>query len=90
MQRAAMWLSDKHCKPIPVMKTGVSLCTFPNREKPVVITCNEKRFFPAWEKYTEKTLSTPCTGPVWDCSKVKNKVKYTMVFFHQNCFDLLF
>ena len=27
-----------HCKPIPVMKTGFSLCTFSNREKPVLIT----------------------------------------------------
>ena len=60
-----------HSKPIPVMKTGFSLCTFPNREKPVSITwepCNENRFFPVWEKYTGKTLYWPCTGPVMDCS----------------------
>ena len=63
-----LWL---HCKPIPVMKTGVSLCTFPNREKPVFITGiqgNVNRFFPVWEKYTGKTLFWPCTGPVRDCS----------------------
>ena len=61
-----------HCKPIPVMKTGFSLCTFPNREKPVFITgipANVNRFFPVWEKYTGKTLFWPCTGPVRDCSK---------------------
>ena len=29
------WL---HCKPIPVMKTGFSLCTFSQKEKPVFIT----------------------------------------------------
>ena len=51
-----------HCKPIPVMKTGISLCTFPNREKPVFTNwepCNENRFFPVWEKYTRKTLYVP-------------------------------
>ena len=60
-----------HCKPIPVMKTGNSLCTFPSREKPVSITwepCNDNRFFPVWEKYTGKSLFWPCTGPVRDCS----------------------
>ena len=63
-----LWL---HCKPIPVMKTGFSLCTFPNREKPVFITgfqANVNRFFPVSEKYTGKTLFWPCTGPVRDCS----------------------
>ena len=52
-----------HCKPIPVMKTGNSLCNFPNREKPVSITwepCNKNRFFPVWEKYTGKSLFWPC------------------------------
>ena len=47
------------------MKTGFSLCTFPNREKPVSITwepCNENWFFPVWEKYRGKTLFWPCTG----------------------------
>jgi hypothetical protein len=55
------------------MKIGISLCIFPNRKKPVVITwepCNENRFFPVWEKYTGKTLYWPCTGPVRDCSVV--------------------
>ena len=51
------------------MKTGFSLCTFPNREKPVFITwepCNETRVFPAWEKYTGKTLFWPYTGLQWN------------------------
>ena len=55
----------------PVFITGISLCTFPRREKPVLITwepCNENRFFPVWEKYTGKILFWPCTGPVRDCS----------------------
>ena len=41
-----------HCKPIPVMKTGFSLCSISNREKPVFINwepCNENRFFPVWK-----------------------------------------
>ena len=53
------------------MKTGFSLCTFPNMEKPLFITgiaANVNRFFPVWEKYTGKTLFWPCTGPVRDCS----------------------
>ena len=60
-----------HCKPIPVIKTGFSLCTFPNREKPVFISCdpcNENRFFPVGKKYTGKSLFWPCTDPVRDCS----------------------
>ena len=64
----SLWL---HCKPIPVMKTGFSLCTFPNREKPVFITgipANVNRIFPVWEKYTGKTLFWSCTGPVRDCN----------------------
>mgnify|MGYP006903695222 CR=1 FL=1 len=62
-----------HCKPIPVMKTGFSLCTFPNREKPVFIAgipANVNRFFPVWEKYTGKSLFWPCTGSVRDCIAV--------------------
>ena len=38
-----------HCKPIPVMKAGFSLCSISNRKKPVFINwkpCNENRFFP--------------------------------------------
>ena len=49
-------------KPIPVTKTGLSLCTFPNRENPVFITgipANVNRFFPVWEKYTGKSLFWP-------------------------------
>ena len=64
-----------HCKPIPVMKTGFSLCTFSHREKPVFVDsvpCNENRFFPLWEKYTGKTLFWPCTGPVRDCSALNS------------------
>ena len=60
-----------HCKPIPVMKTGFSLCSVSHREKPVFITwepCIEDRLFPAWKYYTGKTLFWPCTGPVRDCS----------------------
>ena len=60
-----------HCKPIPVMKTGFSLCIFSHREKPVFITwetCNENRFFFCVGKYKGKTLFWPCTGPVRDCS----------------------
>ena len=48
-----------HCKPIPVMKTGFSLCTFSHREKPVFISwdpCNENRVFPAGKSTQEK----PC------------------------------
>ena len=62
-----------HCKPIPVMKTGFSLCTFSHREKPVSISwdpCNENRFFPVGKKYTGKSLFWPCTDPVRDCSVV--------------------
>ena len=63
--------ADMHCKPIPVMKTGFSLCSISHREKPVFITwepCIENRFFPVWKYYTGKTLFWPCTGPVRDCS----------------------
>ena len=70
-----------HCKPIPVMKTGISLCTFPKRENPVFITwepCNENRFFPVWEKYTGKSLYWPCTGPVRDCSVCNNVSRYVL------------
>ena len=46
------WLDKtfvSHCKPIPLMKTGFSLCSISIREKPVFITgipANENRFFP--------------------------------------------
>ena len=76
-----------HCKPIPVMKTRFSLCTFSHMEKPVFITwenCNENRYFPVWGKYTGKTLFWPCTGPVQDCSDVK-----TIIFKSSNpCYFL--
>jgi hypothetical protein len=52
--------------PIPVMKTGFSLCSFA-----VFISgipANETRIFPVSENYTGKTLFWPCTGPVQDCS----------------------
>ena len=68
-----------HCKPIPVMKTGFSLCSISNREKPVFITlepCNENRIFPVWKYYTEKTLFWPCTGPVRDCSAGKLRAHF--------------
>ena len=67
--------SSLHCKPIPVMKTGFSLCTFPNREKPVFISCdpcNENRLFPVGKNYTGKSLFWPCTDPVRDCSEYVN------------------
>ena len=38
-----------HCKPIPIMKTGISLCSISSREKPVFINwepCNENRLLP--------------------------------------------
>ena len=69
-------ISVLHCKPIPVMKTGISLCSISNREKPVFINwepCNENRFFPVWKYYTGKTLFCPCTGPIRDCSVVASK-----------------
>jgi hypothetical protein len=59
------------CKPIPVMRTGFSLCSISNREKPVFIRgipANENSFFPVWKYYTGKTLLWTCTGPVRDCS----------------------
>ena len=50
-----------HCKPIPVMKTGFSLCTFSHREKPVSISWN-----PCWEKVHREipvlALYWPCKG----------------------------
>ena len=51
-----------NCKPIPVMKTGFSLCSFSHMVKPVFIPANENRFFPVWESYTGKTLNWPFTG----------------------------
>ena len=60
-----------YCKLIPVMRTGLSLCSISNREKPVFITgipANKNRIFPVWKYYTGKTLFWPCTGPVRDCS----------------------
>jgi hypothetical protein len=57
-----------------VMRTGFSLCSISNREKPVFITgipANENRFFPVWKYYTRKTLFWPCAGPVRDCSVYK-------------------
>ena len=70
MRQSYLW-STVHCKPIPVMKTGFSLCHISNREKPVFINwepCNENRIFPVWKYYTGKTLFWPCTAPVRDCS----------------------
>ena len=82
----------EHCKPIPVMKTGFSLCTFPNREKPVFITgipANVNRFFPVWEKYTGKTLFWPCTGPVRDCSALHVKVHFYLSHMCSNQVSIL-
>ena len=48
-----------HCKPIPVIKTGFSLCTFSHREKPVFITgfpSDENRVFPVGNT----TQGKPC------------------------------
>jgi hypothetical protein len=63
-----------HCKPIPVMKTGFSLCSFSHREKPVYINsvpCNENRFFPVWKNYRENpVLALPF-------------VVYTLVLFYK-------
>ena len=55
---------------------GFPCVLFPHREKPVFITgfpANENRFFPVWKYYTGKTLFWPCTGPVRDCSEVRNR-----------------
>jgi hypothetical protein len=90
---------ELHCKPIPVMKTGFSLCSLSHREKPVFITwepCNENGFFPVWKNYTGKTLFWPCTGPVQDCSVTflifeisVFKVREHLYYFRNN-FLLLF
>ena len=57
------------------MKTGFSLCSISNSEKPVFINwepCNENKIFPVWKYYKGKTLFWPCTGPVlalyWPCT----------------------
>ena len=66
-----------HCKTFPVMKTGFSLCSISNREKPVFINlepCNENKFFPVWKYYTGNSLFWSCTGPVRDCSVAIFKV----------------
>ena len=57
------FLKIPHCKPIPVMKTGFSLCTLSLQGK----TCNENRFFPVKKAYTGKTLFS-LQG--WVCSAV--------------------
>ena len=78
-----------HCNPVQGQyraRTGFSLCTFSHREKPVFITwepCNETRVFPAWEKYTGKTLFWPCTGPVRDCSGIKTRPLQTEKYSNQ-------
>ena len=88
-------LQTFHCKPIPVMRTGFSLCSISNREKPVFITgipANENRFFPVWKYYTGKTLFWPCTGPVRDCSvlslELDNSLSYLSISFlcNSGCF----
>ena len=56
-------VSNVHCKPIPVMKTGFSLCSFSHREKPGFINsvpCNENRFSLCGKTKQGK----PCSGPV--------------------------
>ena len=68
------------------MKTGFSLCSIFNREKPFFINwepCNENRFFPVCKYYTVKTLFWPCTGPVlalyWSCTgPVRDCIKQTL------------
>ena len=77
------WMNYEHCKPIPVMKTGFSLCSISHREKPVFITwgpCNENRFFPVWKYNTGKTLFWPCTQ-YWPCMGLQ--------WSHQNMFARL-
>ena len=87
-----------HCKPIPVMRTGFSLCSISNREKPVFITgipANENWIFPVWKYYTGKTLSWPCTGPVRDCSVLGFpamklcQCPLTLVIYHFPSIELL-
>ena len=66
-----------HCKPIPVMRTGISLCSISIREKLVFITgipANDNKFFPLWKYYTGKTLLWPCIGTVRDCSGYKHRI----------------
>ena len=53
-----------HCKPIPVMRTGFSLCSISNRENPVFITgipANENMEILHWEN-TVLALYWPCKG----------------------------
>ena len=63
--------------PFPVMTTGISLCSDPHREIPVINTGSlqweqgfhvMKQVFPVRIYYTGKTLFWPCTDPVLDCS----------------------
>ena len=57
------WNKSVHCKPIPVMKTGFSLCSFSHREKPVFITgipANENSF----SLCGNTTQGKPCSDPV--------------------------
>ena len=67
-----LWL---HCKPIPVMKTGFSLCTSPNREKPVFITgflANVNKFFPCVGKVHREN---PVLALYWPCKRLQCRMK---------------
>ena len=80
---AWLWLSSInfgyciHCKPIPVMKTGFSLCSISHREKPVFINwepCNENRFFLCMEILHRENpvlaLYWPCKGLQCRCCQL--------------------
>ena len=64
----------QHCKPIPVMKTGFSLCTLSLQGK----TCFHDRFFPVKKAYTGKTLFS-LQG--WVCSEGKSTTRCNNVEF---------
>ena len=79
-------MSQEHCKPIPVMKTGFSLCSISNRENPVFITgipAIENRFFLLWKYYTGKSQFWPCTDPVRDCSEACIEIVFSELFRNQ-------
>ena len=71
-----------HCKPIPVMKTGFSLCTFSHREKPVFITRFPGDGNRCWEKYTGKTLFS-LQG--WVCSVANITIFNKVLKVQKNC-----
>ena len=68
-------VNSQHCKPIPVMKTGFSLCTLSLQGK----TCFHYRFFPVKNTYTGKTLFS-LQG--WICSVVATHYILYLIYFH--------